>query len=83
MGLKRKHGFVTPSEKPKKEYKRCRKKGRFTHDANAPVVRITKRRKRSRRSLIYPNRHLTRRSSRPVAPNSRHSFNDVKMKPVV
>ena len=45
MDLKRKHGFVTPSEKPKKEYKRCRKKGRFTHDANAPVVRITKRRK--------------------------------------
>lgn len=35
MGLKRKHGFVTPSEKPKKEYKRCRKKGRFTHRKGA------------------------------------------------
>ena len=55
MGLKRKHGFVTPSEKPKKEYKRCRKKGRFTHDANAPVVRITKRWKRSRRTKTFEN----------------------------
>ena len=35
MGLKRKHGFATPSGKPKKVYKRLRKTSCFTRRKRA------------------------------------------------